>query len=64
MAMTSRQDVKTTDAPREDTTPNPDMQPEDAGTAASGNDEPDEGSARASERVMKQSSKTPHERDR
>ncbi len=38
-------------------TPSTDMQPEDAGTADSGN------SARAAEKAMKQTSKTPAERD-
>ena len=41
----------------EDRTPNPDMQPDDAGTAASGND----GSATATEPVLREAAKTPAE---
>ena len=46
-----------------DRTPSPDMQPDDAGTAASGND----GSATRTEPALKQAAKTPseaHERAR
>lgn len=45
---------------REKTTPNADMQAEDAGTADSGNDAHDD-SGSAATRAMKQTSKTPAE---
>ena len=45
--------------PRERTTPNADMQAEDAGTADSGNEDNDSGTAAT--RAMKQTSKTPSE---
>lgn len=40
-----------------DRTPNPDMQADDAGTAASGND----GSATKTEPALRQAARTPHE---
>ncbi len=48
------------DDSREEKTPNADMQAEDAGTADSGNDAPDD-SGSAATRAMKQTSKTPAE---
>lgn len=64
MAMNSRKDQQPANFPQGKATPNPDMQPEDAGTAASGNEEQPANRGTPATRVMKQEHKTPQERGR